>query len=51
MDASQCNECGQCDEACPQRITVIDKLKESQKYLMSWVGLFLPVVWKNLIFY
>ena len=35
MDASQCNECGQCEEACPQHITVIDKLKESQKYLMS----------------
>ena len=35
MDASRCNECGQCEEACPQHITVIDKLKAAHKYLMS----------------
>ena len=35
MDASQCDECGQCEEPCPQHITVIDKLKLAHKYLMS----------------
>ena len=35
MDASQCSECGQCEEACPQHITVIDKLKVAHKYLIS----------------
>ena len=35
MDASQCTECGQCEETCPQHITVIDKLKVAHKYLIS----------------
>ncbi len=34
-DASQCIECGKCEEACPQHITIIDKLKAAHKYLMS----------------
>jgi uncharacterized protein len=34
-DASQCTECGRCEEICPQHIPVIDKLKETHEYLMS----------------
>ena len=26
--ADQCSECGQCEEACPQSIDIMDKLKE-----------------------
>lgn len=32
-DATQCVECGQCEAACPQNISVIGRLKESHQYL------------------
>ena len=31
--ASNCTECGQCVEACPQDIQIIEKLKECHKKL------------------
>jgi uncharacterized protein len=34
-DASQCSECGQCQEACPQDIDIIERLKEAHEYMMS----------------
>lgn len=31
--ADSCTECGQCEEKCPQKIGIIDKLKEARKIL------------------
>ena len=36
--ASNCNECGQCEEACPQDIAVIEKLKECHAKLCGETG-------------
>jgi uncharacterized protein len=35
IDASQCTECGQCEETCPQHITIMDELKVAHEYLIS----------------
>jgi uncharacterized protein len=34
-DASQCIECGKCEGKCPQHISIMDKLKEANKSLLS----------------
>jgi uncharacterized protein len=33
QDASLCEECGQCQEKCPQKIAIIEQLKESHRTL------------------
>jgi len=35
MDASQCIECGQCEEKCSQHIAIMDELKAAHEYLKS----------------
>jgi predicted aldo/keto reductase-like oxidoreductase len=32
-DASQCTECGECEEACSQNLRVIELLKEAHEVL------------------
>ena len=32
MDASLCTQCGQCQEACPQQLPIMDILQEAEKY-------------------
>jgi Predicted oxidoreductases of the aldo/keto reductase family len=34
-DASKCRECGKCQKACPQGISIIEKLKEAHKNLST----------------
>jgi predicted aldo/keto reductase-like oxidoreductase len=36
-DASQCAECGQCEEKCPQKISIIERLKTAHDKLKGWV--------------
>jgi len=34
-DASMCKECGKCERACPQHISIIEKLKEAHTALIN----------------
>jgi predicted aldo/keto reductase-like oxidoreductase len=36
-DASQCVACGECEEKCPQKIDIIEKLKTAHEKLKGWV--------------
>jgi len=31
VDAGQCGECGLCEEKCPQKLKIIEQLKETHK--------------------
>ncbi|MDR2484849.1 MAG: 4Fe-4S dicluster domain-containing protein, partial [Treponema sp.] len=37
QDASQCAACGGCEEKCPQRIPIIERLKTAHEALKGWI--------------